>query len=292
MLFFSILLQLLTVFYTPTTAETLPLADPPNLYRSTDMGQNWVPFDAGLPEKASASKLVENDGSLYLATDYQGVYVLNQMTNEWEARNQGLPDLTLDINSLAVRGDFLAIGTFHGKVFTSKDGGRHWKAPIFNFMGGSVRALYLHEGWLIAGTDNGIYRSADEGMSWQQTDDLIQVNDITNFNGRIYAARRDGIVVSDDDGKTWAIVFNESTVTQLTQADGKLYARLIGEKYLRSKNGTFWERPIMSIPGSQPKNLSAALWGGFKPENPAGEMRVRSVTENSFGWFLGISSGC
>lgn len=289
MLLFTILLQLLTVFSTPAIP---PPAEPPSLYRSTDMGKNWIPFAEGLPEKASPSKLVEDKGRLYLATDYQGVYVLNAGTNKWEARNQGLPDRTIDINSLAVRGDFLAIGTFHGKVFTSKDGGQHWRNPIFNFMGGSVRALYFHNDWLIAGTDNGIYRSADEGMTWQQTDDLVQVNDIACFNGRLYAARRDGIVVSDDDGKSWAIAYNEGTVTQLAQADGKLYGRLIADQYIRSKNGAFWERPIMAIPGSRAKNLPAALWGGFKPENPAGNMRVRSVTENSFGWFLGISSGC
>lgn len=288
MLLFTFLLQFLTIFI---SAETPSPAEPSSLYLSTDWGQNWVPFAQGLPEQASLSKLVENEDKLYLATDYQGVYSLNRGSSQWEARNNGLPK-NLDINSLAVRGDFLAIGTYHGKVFTSKDGGQHWRKPIFNFMGGSVRALYFHEDWLIAGTDNGIYRSADEGMSWQQTGDLIQVNDITCFNGRLYAARRDGILVSDDAGKTWAIAFNESTATQFMQADGKLYARLIADKYIRSKNGTFWERPIMAIPGNRPKNLPAALWNGFKPENPAGEMRVRSVTENSFGWFLGISSGC
>jgi photosystem II stability/assembly factor-like uncharacterized protein len=289
MLTITFLLQLLTTFTSPAT---VPPADSPNLYRSTDMGRNWIPFAEGLPEKASPSQLVEDKGRLYLATDYQGVYVLNVGASKWEARNQGLPDRNIDINSLAVRGDFLAIGTYHGKVFTSKNGGRRWQRPIFNFMGGSVRALYCHEGWLIAGTDNGIYRSADDGMTWQQTDDLVQVNDIASFKGRLFAARRDGIVVSDDDGKSWAIAYNEGTVTQLIQADGKLYGRLIADKYIRSKNGAFWELPIMAIPGSWPKNLPAALWGGFKPENPAGDVRVRSVTENSFGWFLGISGGC
>jgi len=289
MLLFTLLLQFLTAFAPLATPS--PTA-PPNLYRSTDFGKSWVPFNAGLPEKATASKLVENEGRLYLATDYAGVYVLNQGSNHWEARNQGLPDKNIDINSLAVRGDFLAVGTYHGKVFTSKDGGRHWKDPIFNFLGGSVRALHFHKGWLIAGTDNGIYRSADDGMTWQQAGDMVQVNDIALFNDKLYAARRDGIVVSEDDGKTWAIAYNASVVTQLTQADGKLYGRLIGDKYIRSKNGTFWERQIMTIPGSQPKNLPAALWGGFKPENPDGNMGVRSVTENSFGWFLGVSTGC
>jgi|GEM_PF-2002851 len=288
MLLFTLLLRCFTAYSAPATP---PAADPPNLYRSTDLGQSWVPFDAGLPEGASPAKLVEGNGRLYLATDYRGVYLLNPDSNRWEARSRGLPK-NIDINSLAVRGDLLAIGTFHGKVFTSRDGGRHWKSPVFNFMGGSVRALYFHDGWLLAGTDNGIYRSADEGLTWRQTDDLIQVNDIAFFRGNLYAARRDGIVVSDDDGKTWAIAYNVGTVTRLLQADGKLYGRLIADAYIRSKNGTFWERPLMTIPGSRPKNLPAALWVDFKPENPSGEMGVRSVTENSFGWFLGISSGC
>jgi len=237
----------------------------------------------------------QNEGQLYLATDYQGVYVLNRGSNRWEARNGGLPK-KLDINSLAVRGDFLAIGTYHGKVFTSKDGGRHWKDPIFNFLGGSVRALHFHEGWLIAGTDNGIYRSADDGMTWQQAGDLIQVNDLAFFEGKLYAARRDGIVVSQDDGKTWSIAYNEYAVSRLLLTENRLYGQVIGtldgRDFIRSKDGSFWEKMIMVIPGRQHENLPAALWGGFKPQVPEVDMPVRSVTETSFGWFLGVAAGC
>lgn len=272
------------------TTEPTVVVDPPNIFRSTDQGENWIPFAEGLPEGASAGALIEHEGRLLLGTDIDGFYVLPAGSHKWEARNQGLPK-RIDINSVAAKGNLIVIGTYHGRVFTSRDAGLHWQSFVFNFMGGSVRDLYFHGDILIAGTDNGIYRSFDYGTTWKHEGDLIQVNSIVPFAGQLYAARRDGIVASSDNGASWNIVYPEQTVTRLLAAGGKLYGFEMGGKVLRTKDGKFWERPIMAIPGAMHKNLPAALWGGFKPQSPV-DMPMRSITETSVGWIMGVASGC
>lgn len=235
--------------------------------------------------------MLEHNGRLLLGTDFHGFYVLPAGAQCWEARNQGLPK-KIDINSVAAKGDFIVIGTYHGRVYTSRDAGLHWQSFVFNFMGGSVRALHFHGGLLIAGTDNGIYRSFDYGTTWTQTGDLVQVNSLTEFNGKLYAARRDGIVVSEDDGVSWSFVYADWTVSWLLPADGKLYGIVLGDQIIRTKNGKFWEQPLMVIPGASRKSLTAALWCGFKPVSPDSDMPVRSITETSMGWIMGVAAGC
>jgi hypothetical protein len=256
-----------------------------------DQGDSWVPFADGLPEGASAGAMLEHNGRLLLGTDFNGFYVLPIGAERWEARNQGLPE-KIDINSVAAKEDLIVLGTYHGRVYTSRDGGLHWKSFMFNFMGGSVRALHFHGGILIAGTDNGIYRSFDNGASWHQTGDLIQVNSLAEFDGKLYAARRDGIVMSEDDGKSWSFVYSDWPVTRLLPTDGRLYGITMSGEVLRTKNGKFWEQPLMAIPGAPRKSLPAALWGGFKPSSPDSDMPVRSITETSQGWIMGVAAGC
>lgn len=285
---FAFLLYVMS-FGVPAEAP-LPV-DPPNIYRSTDQGENWMPFAEGLPEGASAGAMLEHEGRLLLGTDFHGFYVLSPGAQCWESRNIGLP-VKIDINSVAAKGNFIVIGTYHGRVYTSRDAGRHWQSFVFNFIGGSVRALHFHGDILIAGTDNGIYRSFDNGTTWKQEGDLIQVNSLAEFDGKLYAARRDGILVSEDDGVSWSFVYSDWPVSRLLTADGKLYGFVMGGDIIRTKNGKFWEQPLMVIPGASRKSLPAALWGGFKPSVPDVDMPVRSVTETSMGWFLGVSSGC
>lgn len=272
------------------TPETAVATDPPNIFRSTDQGKSWIPFAEGLPEGASAGALIEHEGRLLLGTDVNGFYVLPFGGYKWEARNQGLPQ-RIDINSVAAKGDFIVIGTYHGRVYTSRDAGLHWQSFVFNFMGGSVRALHFHGDVLIAGTDNGIYRSLDYGTTWTQQGDLIQVNSITEFNGQLYAARRDGIVSSQDGGLSWSIVYADQTVNRLLLTKDRLYGLEMGGRILRTKDGRFWERPIIAVPGAMHTNLPAALWGGFKPQSPV-DMPMRSITETSVGWIMGVAAGC
>ena len=265
-------------------------ADPPNIFLSTDHGDSWQPFADGLPEGAAAGAMIEHEGRLLLGTDAHGFYVRPAGSEGWEARNQGLPE-RIDINSVAAKGDFIVIGTFHGRIYTSRNGGKNWQRFVFSFMGGSVRALHFHGDILIAGTDNGIYRSFDYGTTWRREGDLIQVNDLAAYDGALYAARRDGITVSHDDGASWSIVYPEQTVSRLLLTKDRLYALEMGGRVLRSKDGRFWERPVMAIPGAARRNLPAALWGGFKPQSPV-EMPVRSITETSLGWVMGVAGGC
>lgn len=297
---YSILL-FLAFMSSPTTdvvvaAEAAPVAvtaeteTPPNLFLSTDWGGNWAGFADGLPNGTNPRTILEHGGELLLATSGHGVFVLPAGKHTWEARNQGLPKEVF-ATSLAAKGDVLVLGTFEKGVYVSRDGGEHWRRPIFNIKGGSVRALLFHEGQLIAGTDSGIFRSLDGGETWRRSGPITQINGLVLHQGQLFAARQNGMGVLNNDVVTWSSVYTDRAIAQLISHDEYLYARAIGGGIIRSTDGKFWEKQIFTVPSPGYKSLPEALWNGYKPELPS-DLPVSSIIETSRGWLAGLQSGC
>lgn len=295
MVFLQLTLLFFTNYFAPaaapsaTTTAVTEAVEPPNLFRSTDYGATWTAFTEGLPEDCSARVLLDYKGGLLMASAYHGVYRLSAGSSTWEHVSKGLEHVYL--GSMAVRDDLIVIGSVHGRIYSSSDGGAHWQPYVFDMIGGSIRKLFFHGDWLLAGTDNGIYRSADGGKTWALADDMVQVNDIAEHGGRLYAARRDGILVSDDNGANWAFVYSSGGVNRLFLADGKIYGQEWSGGIIRSQTGKFWERPVFITPGSHVKSLAAAIWGGFQAKIND-DLPLQQVVETKMGWFASAQEGC
>jgi photosystem II stability/assembly factor-like uncharacterized protein len=257
---------------------------------STDWGQSWSGFAEGLPVGANPRTVLDHEGDLLLATSGKGVFVLPAGGSTWEARNQGLPKEVF-ATSLAAKGKVLVLGTFEKGVYVSRDDGLHWRRPIFNIKGGAVRALLFHEDQLIAGTDSGIFRSADGGETWRRSGEITQINGLVLHNGQLFAARQNGMGVMNNDIVTWSSVYTDRAIAQLMSEEDYLYARIIGGGIIRSTDGKVWEKQIFTVPGAGYKNLPEALWGGYSPVLPS-ELPVGSIMETSRGWVVGLQSGC
>ncbi|MFT6001067.1 MAG: hypothetical protein ACI81P_003534 [Neolewinella sp.] len=274
----------------PSAVEVADTETPPNLYLSTDWGENWAGFADGLPNGTNPRTILEHNGQLLLATSGNGVYVLPAGKSTWEARNQGLPKEVF-ATSLAAKGKVLVLGTFEKGVYVSRDGGLHWRHPIFNIKSESVRALLFHEGQLIAGTDSGIFRSTDGGETWRRSGPLTQINGLVLHNDQLFAARQNGMGVLNNDVVTWSSVYTERAIAQLITHGDYLYARVIGGGIIRSTDGEFWEKQIIAVPSPGYKSLPEALWKGYSPELPS-DLPVGSIIETSRGWLVGLQSGC
>lgn len=190
------------------------------IFRSFDSGESWEKLNNGLPQ--SALGIVEFAGrgdSLFVGTDNAGIYVLDLRNPvSWRSYNTGLS--RFGTNSIYAAGDNLL--TEIGMSFSirnKKDS--EWKSifvdsveiqrHIFDFI--------TQDGFLFAGTDNGIYRGSFDAQNWER-------KDITQFQGRDIAAfavsgsrlfagllfsGHHWIFYSDDFGETWDIKAHEFT---------------------------------------------------------------------------------
>ncbi|MCF6766939.1 hypothetical protein L3V86_00965 [Thiotrichales bacterium 19S11-10] len=77
--------------------------------------------------------------------------------------------------------------------------------------GNQVHYTYVANNSIYAATNNGLFISSDNGLSWNQELPDINVNNVYVNGNAVYAATNNGVYISSDNGSTW-----ESEPTILT----------------------------------------------------------------------------
>lgn len=216
------------------------------VYHSIDGGLHWEPFDNGIPGDATVSSFLVIDDSIFAATDHNGIYFIKGNQEEWKRIDENLPD-EIDINAISAINNLLIIGTLGHGVMISKDSGKNWDFPITQ-INSSIRCLYAKENILFAGADNGIYKSLDNGNTWQHEWKGVQVNGFTELNNQLYAALMNGAAVASDKGKNWKYVYQPHTLHDISNDGQRIYAMTLGGGLKRSENaGLTWENANVGL---------------------------------------------
>lgn len=123
-----------------------------------------------------------------------------------------------------------------------------WKEINNGLSGTEVTAIFKYNNTLFAGTNNGLYKSQDDGNNWSKINSKIpsgKITSITNLNNKLILSVYDkGIYISSDMGNTW-IEKNDSlknkSILEVTTAKGNIYAASEGSGlYISSNNGDSW----------------------------------------------------
>ncbi len=261
---------LLALFAFPALSPA-PAATP--LYLSTDDGNSWQPLMDGLPEGVLPQQVMEHDGTLFLTTESDGLFALPREAEQWTPRGAGLPS-DLPIFAIAGQGSVMVLGTYGQGVFISRDGGAHWRRPVFNIRSGSVLDLLFHKGVLLAATDSGLWRSYDLGEAWyQDCGERTLLSQLAVYDGDLYVARQNGVGRVTAQETVWADLHTEVAISQLYTAGDQLYATTVAGTVVRTRDGRRW------TPNDAPVFPPAEL--------PAGRL-----TSTSRGWIASLSPGC
>ena len=196
--------------------------------KSTDSGQTFHAVNAGFANH-SLTQITAAGKSLYASSIYEGqhggVFVSEDGGLAWTLRANGEALQGRNLHSLiaAPSGGNLLFAASDDAVLKSTDGGKTWsrlpiqpkivpgrKVQLF----GRIRvhclqALQLDKLVLLAGTDSGLFRSSDGGVSWERVGAVgiagIPVRAIyAPWGGmRLAIQTQDGLFVSEDQGQTW-----------------------------------------------------------------------------------------
>lgn len=203
---------------------------------SDDAGDSWTSSNVNLPQKPLRAIVSGSDGSLFVAVSGMGIYRLKPQGSGWEPVNQGLSKK--DVHALAVEASgFLLAGATDGAVFRSVDLGESWQSISGSILKKSgnrwkpidtrlprvtVRSLEkVDSEWgsfLIAGTDQGVYRSSDESSGWEPANlglpetsaesgaSKLVVHAVVSGDrpGMLWIGSKSGVFVSYDLGGAWA----------------------------------------------------------------------------------------
>ncbi|MCP3959024.1 MAG: putative baseplate assembly protein [bacterium] len=229
-----------------------------------------LPISGRLPD-SPVRVLLPVSGRLYAGTDH-GVYVFEPVADRWRAVNRGLPGFSPKTGRSAVVVHALVSGAATGELFAGTDQGvfrstkhgRRWQAcnqglPGFDPETGECTATVLallleidrraRATFLFAGTDQGVYRSLDQGESWEPASGglpdtdldtglsatevraLVIASDPLILESRLYAATPAGLFGSSDLGIYWS------------RLAGELVARPVSALALSAAGG-----PVLGVP--------------------------------------------
>lgn len=186
---------------TPTTSNIV--------FQSTDGGQHWQDISAGLPKGFEPTMLFANNGELYLGAE-QGVYRNGNASKSgaWEK------DMTLtEPYTTFSDGPGGIIAYSQSRVFQKLYNSDLWM-PIFkDFKGQNIRLVFTAKnGSLFICSDNGIYKSTDQGKTWQHVMQQGWVIEMVESDGVLLCTNQQGILRSTDGGENWEVVLSEGGV--------------------------------------------------------------------------------
>jgi len=231
--------------------------DMPALYYSFDDGSSWNNLN-GLNNPAAMFQdvILSGDGRIYLPDFAYGVFYSDDFGQTWtgigEFTPEGCAAFGLHPSGVLFAGlTYTGIGFIH----RSENNGATWEAiPLPNYNSNyAVEHIHFNsQGHVFLGTINGIYRSTDVGLTWEQVNyglNGVQVYSMTiDDQDHIYVLTTqpglfDGYYRSMDNGSTWETldwVQDINYALDIVGVDGHIYAINDQTIFITNDAGQTW----------------------------------------------------
>ena len=226
------------------------------LYKSSDHGVSWKMVF--FPE-SNINTLLISGTKVIAGTAGAGIFVSDDQCTTWHSSNNGLDNY--DILSMTQKGNILFAGTEMG-VYRSTDLGSTWVSAHLGIEAYWITALTANSNYLFAvgsSTTSAIFRSADNGNSWEKTTDLFPGSNYFSAStlaasGNIVVAGTTDLVnqvlYSNDNGSTWSVAKSGLpggySVPGVIIHDSLVYAGLVYNNAF-SQNGGLWKRQLIDF---------------------------------------------
>ena len=226
------------------------------IFRSTDEGSSWKSFNSGLEGlgATSISNLLVRRDSLIAGTYGAGVFTTNvDLSHPWSAWSDSIADYQGDnvFKMLVVGNTVLAGAGANGYMFRYTDAQPWWNPVPLNtprHVGHTVSGMATDVNAVVAGTNLGIYRSTNEGLSWeiassfipQQLIQILILFHETTFYALETTPLASALLASSDEGKTWQQlgVYPLPNVLDIT---------IVGDTLFLGNTGGLWKASLSQL---------------------------------------------
>jgi photosystem II stability/assembly factor-like uncharacterized protein len=227
------------------------------LFKSTDNGDTWNKIDTHFEDFQVYSLYVTDNDHIFVGTNFQGViYRSTDDGQTWgNTANGYVSNECWAFGQNSSKTVIFAGDGQYAKLCRSTDNGDNWQLsanlPVLAFAVDSFNNIYC-------GTFVGLYRSTDDGLSWEQIGfDNIPISTIliADHSGVIcgtgYYDNGQGVFYSTDYGNTWDnIGLNAEVVLSLaftsygsllagTSINGVFETTDLGNNWVQHNNGLF-----------------------------------------------------
>ncbi len=226
------------------------------IFRSTNDGLSWQPLRSGLAGLGAmdiSSLLVRRD-SLIAGTLGAGVFVTaSDVSHPWASWGDSLASYQGEnvFKMLTVGNTVLAGAGANGYMFRFTDAQPWWNPIAINsprLVGHSVSGLASGATAVVAGTNAGIYRSTDEGLSWEQTAASVPPHTFaialafheSTFFALTTTPLSSSLLMSSDEGQIWESL---GTFPMPNLFD----IAIVGETVYLGGSGGLWRAPLSRL---------------------------------------------
>ncbi len=222
--------------------------------RSFDEGFSWESANNGLPEPKNNYYFggifatlgneiftIGSDGSIYCSID---------TAQSWQLASYGLPN-GVKVNTIAsVDTELLAGFTGYG-IYRSSDSGVTWSQCNQGLLNTSVNCITSVNDTTVVATNEGIFVSVDNGVSWQMKDNPFLLSNFTSLlldGGNLFAGASNwspfsSLLVSSDLGNYWDVIgepMTDYSVYTLIRSGNNLLAGGEDNVYWSLNQGESW----------------------------------------------------
>lgn len=190
-----------------------------------------------------------------------------------------------EIAAITNAGSYIVCGAADGDIFTSVDNGVTWtkrgKVPGF-----FITRLTAGSEALFARSSNGLYRSTNQGDTWElQLDPGVFIGKVFASGTQVLAPTGNGLFYSTNSGTSWTNVTGNLplTVHAAVIHNGDMFAGMLDSAIYRStNNGVTWTRS-WNIANKRNINFLASF-GNTLYAAYSNEARIFSSTDNGVTW--------
>lgn len=208
------------------------------MYKSEDNGTTWSVIN--LPEDPGYIAATFNEGKLYIALPYKGVYISPNYGETWEEK-------TTDINqvytkNIYVSGDEIYITGLNDGIFVSTDNGNSWNEKISGIEGIKFNDIIEFNSEIYIGGD-GFYKTTDQGETWTEVSDpgfSDEIKTMTIHNNHFYVGLSNSVYISTNGAD---FNFSPATVTSprnFATTGDSVFIVAYGSIYYTKDDGASW----------------------------------------------------
>lgn len=247
---------------------------------------NWQQLHAPVASATTGITQLSN-GDFYLGMKTIGVFKSTNSRTDWNEWNTGLSNLY--INNIYSTDDNKLFACSGATIFRFDWQDEQWinlNAPQADYYCVLVNSL----GHIIAGSNRGIFRSADEGATWQAaTSSIGTVYSLASTeNNILFAAESYGVSKSIDNGDTWIKVgvFDYHRVSDIfIDNNGDIFANVFfrGQGIYRSQDqGITWEQMNLGLTNQLTTTVAVDMHGDIYVGTFEGGIFKKASAEASF----------
>lgn len=206
------------------------------LYRSTNGGLNWTQFNNGIPQ-GNINQFLRINSDLYAATD-NGIYKTTNNGINWIMKSPN----AFRFRYIKENNNHVLFAASDSRLYRSSDLGENWQT--LDSLGYYNQGICIHSPNTVYCISSArLYRSTNLGNTWFIADSTANFGNLTcNVLGVLFVSDWDGIYRSMDFGVNWEQINSGLTFTDITSMNfdeqGYLYAGTWGAGVFRSVEST------------------------------------------------------